>query len=70
MAYTDAKGYYTLERPAAGSYNVRVSAPVLPSDFARRIGLWPRAPGKVNITLNTLFDAVQLPQLSATRRRG
>ncbi len=64
MAYTDAKGYFTLSGLTAGSYDVRVSAPSFLPTLREDVALAAGASKVLNITLNTLFDAVRmLPQL-------
>src|ERR1019366_5659949 len=60
VVYTDAKGFFTLSGLLPGSYDVRVSAasflPALREDVALAAG----ASKVLNITLNTLFEAVRM----------
>lgn len=63
-AFTDTKGFFRVTGLAAGSYDVRVSAtsflPALREDVAIAAG----ASKVVNITLNTLFEAIRMvPEL-------
>ena len=64
--YTDAKGFFTLSGLLPGSYDLRVSAasflPALREDVALAAG----ASKVLNITLNTLFEAIRmLPPLKS-----
>lgn len=58
--FTDAKGFYSAAGMGAGTYHVKVTAPsflpVLREDITLRSG----ANLVVNVTLNTLFEALQL----------
>jgi len=57
---TDENGFYSAVGLLPGNYNVRVSAPsFLPSE-RDRVGLRAGASVIVNLTLNTLFQAIQL----------
>ena len=58
-AFTDEHGFFSASGLAAGIYDIRVSAASYLPSFRDGVGL--RAGGKVmlNLTLNTLFDAVQ-----------
>ena len=57
---TDENGFYSAVGLLPGNYNIRVSAPsFLPSE-RDRVGLRAGASVIVNLTLNTLFQAVQL----------
>jgi hypothetical protein len=64
-AFTDAKGFYSVSGLVPGTYNVKVSAPTFLSQLKERVGL--RAGGTVilNVTLTTLFDALQLAPAAA-----
>jgi carboxypeptidase family protein len=58
--FTDENGFYSAAGLLPGNYNVRVSAPsFLPSE-RDRVGLRAGASVIVNLTLNTLFQAMQL----------
>src|SRR2546429_4536650 len=57
---TDENGFYSAVGLLPGNYNIRVSAPsFLPSE-RDRVGLGAGASVIVNLTLNTLFQAIQL----------
>jgi hypothetical protein len=57
---TDENGFYSAVGLLPGNYNIRVSAPsFLPSE-RDRVGLRAGASLIVNLTLNTLFQAIQL----------
>ena len=57
---SDENGFYSAVGLLPGNYNVRVSAPsFLPSE-RDRVGLRAGASVIVNLTLNTLFQAIQL----------
>jgi Carboxypeptidase regulatory-like domain len=57
---TDENGFYSAVGLLPGNYNIRVSAPsFLPSE-RDRVGLRAGASVIVNLTLNTLFQAIQL----------
>ena len=60
LAYTDAKGYFTLGGLAPGSYDVRVSAPSFLPTLREDVALAAGATKVLNITLNTLFDAARM----------
>jgi len=57
--FTDEKGFYAASGLLPGVYSIRVSAPTFLSQWKERVGL--RAGGNltVNLTLTTLFDAIQ-----------
>jgi hypothetical protein len=58
--FTDENGFYSAAGLLPGNYNVRVSAPsFLPSE-RDRVGLRAGASVIVNLTLNTLFQVMQL----------
>jgi len=57
---TDENGFYSAVGLLPGNYNIRVSAPsFLPSE-RDRVGLRAGASVIVNLTLNTLFQAIQM----------
>ncbi|HYE24293.1 MAG TPA: TonB-dependent receptor [Clostridia bacterium] len=60
VVYTDAKGNYTASGLLPGTYTVRVSAPSFLPSVRERIGLSSGATLVINVTLNTLFEAIQL----------
>jgi hypothetical protein len=60
---TDENGFYSAVGLLPGNYNIRVSAPsFLPSE-RDRVGLRAGASLIVNLTLNTLFQAIQMAPL-------
>lgn len=59
-AYTDAKGYFTVRGLLPGTYTVRVSAPSFLPTVREKIGIQSGAHLVVNITLNTLFQALKM----------
>lgn len=64
--FTDARGFFNAAGLAPGTYHVKVSAPSFLPSLRENVSLRAGASILVNITLNTLFEAVQLlPQ-----RRG
>lgn len=60
LARTDANGFYTLSGLLPGVYAIRVSAPSFLPSIREKIDLQSGATLIVNITLNTLFEAIQL----------
>ncbi len=60
VVYTDAKGFFTLSRLLPGSYDVRVSAPSFLPVLREDVALSAGASKVLNITLNTLFEAVRM----------
>jgi hypothetical protein len=66
-AYTDGKGYFSLAGLLPGNYDVQVSAPSFLPTLREGVILAAGASKVVNITLNTLFEAVKmLPPLRKT----
>src|SRR5208283_5190649 len=64
VVYTDAKGFFTLSGLLPGSYDVRVSAPSFLPALREDVALAAGASKVLNITLNTLFEAIRmLPEL-------
>jgi len=59
LVYTDDKGRFTAQGLQPGSYTVKVSAPAFLPSIRERVGLQSGANLVVNITLNTLFEAIQ-----------
>ncbi len=60
VAYTDAKGFFTLSGLAAGNYDVHVSAPSFLSTLRQDVVLAAGGSKVVNVTLKTLFEAVNM----------
>jgi len=58
--YTDSRGYYSVRGLLPGSYTVRVSAPSFLPTIQEKIGLQSGANLVLNLTLKTLFQAMQL----------
>jgi hypothetical protein len=58
--FTDENGFYSAVGLLPGNYNVRVSAPSFLPAERERVGLPAGASIIVNLTLNTLFQAMQL----------
>ncbi len=58
--FTDEKGFYSAAGLLPGVYSVRVSAPTFLSQWKERVGLKAGGNITVNLTLTTLFDALQL----------
>ncbi len=61
--FTDEHGFYSISGLLPGSYNLRVSAPAFLPALREKVGLHPGTGTVVNVTLNSLFEAVQLPPL-------
>jgi hypothetical protein len=59
IVYTDEKGRYTAHGLLPGTYTVRVSAPSFLPSIREHVGLISGANLVVNVTLNTLFEAIQ-----------
>jgi len=59
-AFTDTKGYFTLPSLAPGKYTVKVTAPSFLPSVTQNLALQSGARLVMNITLNTLFEAVTL----------
>lgn len=57
--YTDARGHYRASGLPAGAYEVRASAPSYLPSLRENLALRAGANLVVNVTLTTLFDAVQ-----------
>ncbi len=63
-AFTDTKGFFRVTGLAAGSYAVRVSAPSFLPALREDVAIAAGASKVVNITLNTLFEAIRMvPEL-------
>ena len=64
--FTDARGFYKAAELVPGIYQVKVSAPSFLPSLRENVALRAGASVLVNITLSTLFEAVQLlPQRQA-----
>jgi hypothetical protein len=58
--FTDGKGFYSAAGIGAGTYHVKVSAPSFLPALREDVSLRSGANLVVNVTLNTLFEALQL----------
>jgi Carboxypeptidase regulatory-like domain len=64
VALTDAKGFFRVSGLQAGSYALRVSAPFFLPALREDVALAAGASKVLNITLNTLFEAIRMmPEL-------
>jgi len=61
--FTDDRGFYSIKGLSPGSYSLKVSAPSFLPALREKIGLRPGAKLMVNVTLTTLFEAIQLGPL-------
>ncbi len=61
--FTDEHGFYSIAYLIPGTYSVKVTAPSFLPALRERIGLRAGATMTVNVTLNTLFEAMQLGPL-------
>jgi hypothetical protein len=68
LAYTDAKGYFSLNGLLPGSYDLRASAPSFLPTLREDVALAAGATKILNITLNTLFEAMKM--LPPPKRAG
>jgi len=67
VVYTDVRGYFTLAGLIPGSYDLHVSAPSFLPTLREDVILASGASKVVNVTLNTLLEAVRmLPPLKKT----
>ena len=57
--FTDDKGFYSAVGLLPGVYTIRVSAPTFLSQWKEHVGLKAGGSTTVNLTLTTLFDAIQ-----------
>jgi hypothetical protein len=60
LARTDANGFYTIKGLLPGTYTLKVTAPSFLPSLREKIGLQSGGSIVVNITLNTLFEALEL----------
>ncbi|HWZ44400.1 MAG TPA: carboxypeptidase-like regulatory domain-containing protein [Candidatus Saccharimonadales bacterium] len=58
--YTDLKGYYSAQNLPAGTYYVKASVPSFLPSLQENVNVRPGANVLVNLTLNTLADALKL----------
>ncbi len=61
--FTDDRGFYSVTRLLPGTYSVKVSAPSFLPSLREKIGVRAGARMMVNITLTTLFEAIQMVPL-------
>jgi hypothetical protein len=61
--FTDDRGFYSVPSLLPGTYSVKVSAPSFLPTLREEIGVRPGARLIVNVTLTTLFEAIQLVPL-------
>jgi hypothetical protein len=64
--FTDDRGFYTVSSLLPGTYSVKVSAPSFLPSLREKIGVRAGAKSMVNVTLTTLFEAIQLVPLRGT----
>ena len=57
--FTNEKGFFSAQGLVPGIYTVRVSAPAFLPTLREKIGVRPGASVVLNLTLSTIFDAVQ-----------
>lgn len=60
LAYTDANGFFSLNGLLPGSYDLRATAPAFLPTLREDVALSAGAAKVLNITLNTLFEAVKM----------
>jgi hypothetical protein len=58
--FTDERGFYSADGLLPGVYNVKVSAPAFLPTLREHVGLHAGGHAIVNITLSTLFEAIQI----------
>jgi Carboxypeptidase regulatory-like domain len=61
--FTDDRGFYSVSKVLPGTYSVKVSAPSFLPTLREKIGVRAGAKLMVNVTLTTLFEAIQLVPL-------
>ena len=64
--FTDGAGFYSAKDLLPGLYTVKVSAPSFLTAWRDKVGLRPGASTHVNITLNTLLNAMRVGPLRTT----
>jgi Carboxypeptidase regulatory-like domain len=62
-AFTDDRGFYSISGLLPGTYNLKISAPSFLPALREKVGLRPGAKLMVNVTLTTLFEAMQFGPL-------
>src|SRR6202142_582191 len=63
--FTNDRGFYSIASLLPGTYNLKVSAPSFLPSLREKIGVRAGAKLMVNITLTSLFEAIQLVNLPA-----
>jgi hypothetical protein len=58
--FTDERGFYSAEGLLPGVYNLKISAPAFLPALREHVGLHAGGNTVVNVTLKTLFDAIQI----------
>ena len=61
--FTDDRGFYSISGLVPGVYSVKVSSPSFLPALREKVGVRPGAKLMVNVTLTTLFEAIQLGPL-------
>src|SRR6266849_3530272 len=61
--FTDDRGFYSVASLLPGTYSIKVSAPSFLPTLREKIGVRAGAKLMVNVTLTTLFEAIQLVPL-------
>jgi hypothetical protein len=61
--FSDENGFYSASGLLPGVYSIKVSAPSFLPALRERVGLRPGGSVMVNVTLNTLFEAIQMAPL-------
>jgi carboxypeptidase family protein len=61
--FTDERGFYSIRGVLPGVYSIKVSAPAFLPALREKIGVRPGTKLMVNVTLTTLFEAIQLGPL-------
>src|SRR5450755_5165743 len=61
--FTDDRGFYSVASLIPGTYSVKVSAPSFLPTLREKIGVRAGAKLMVNVTLTTLYEAIQLVPL-------
>jgi Carboxypeptidase regulatory-like domain len=62
-AFTDDKGFYSIGDVVPGTYSLKVSAPAFLPSLREKIGIRPGSKLMVNVTLTTIFEAMQVGPL-------
>lgn len=61
--FTDERGFYNVSQLIPGTYTIKVTAPSFLPALREKIGLHAGSAMTVNVTLNTLFEAMQIAPL-------